>query len=974
MFKRNPQVIVHLNSETGIPPIPIFEKKFTVGRKPTHLVAIPDNSISRDHLEVIIQDAQIFVVDLGTSNGTTLDGQKIPSHIPSPYKEGQILTLGHSNVSLSIELFHEDREKRRNNPSAKAMQQFKGYSSAPQPAPVAVQPTHQQISSSHYEPREQNYQQPNVVNFTPPVQQSTQQPFPQTAQPSIVGNVAPAPTPYPSASAQPTFPQQPEALGVVTQQTREDANRILAKAKIDAEMAARDLMRSKENEAQQIIQQAEKRALEKIKDAESQVQVIIQQANLEADKIKETLLTDAHRDKERILASINHDKELVQRDIESLKQSIPSLTAQVDHLKLDIQKHQTEKISVEAQHTQETIRLEKLLAEMRTHDLQLKNIQQQLELNQIKANDAEEKYKTTVIANQTLVDETKAALERAKLREAELATLIEGAKAERDNALEFAKAQRSEAEGYAAGHRADAEAYSKVMREEADAHSKVMREEADAYSKVTREETDRWAKAQQEETTRSVTALRDETERWVSTTREATELDVRKKIEALNQETTQIIAERDRTYQEMKQRQETILDELKNTESMKMKNLQDIDDILKRKSDEFEMAFRARREGLEAEYQKRKEQIDQEFSDKRDGLERELSDRRTSIERELLQRREDLERESAEKKAEIEREAQELRATRDKEYKSMKTQQDAYLMDIKRREEDRLRAMVEDSRRIIKEQFASKNEYIQKTLSEFLTNYGNSASSVLKEHLPTLKQDLEKILKEALTNELTGEDKQIQQLLEYDPNIEKKHKKFWVRFAWASGFVVAGLSYLLYNPNKLSEGVQTITESVNNIDLENKKKSAALLEKMKQAAIYRPEQDLQFKETYTDNVLYTSRYVEFEKDDQYRSQWIVAIKEFLLQEAKLIDDKADELISKEGSLVIWLDSEVATIDGRNPEKGISRMREKENEYTQMLTQTLNDETRRAFKEKKQAFYERYINDSSKNRGPAQSGQ
>lgn len=168
----------------------------------------------------------------------------------------------------------------------------------------------------------------------------------------------------------------------------------------------------------------------------------------------------------------------------------------------------------------------------------------------------------------------------------------------------------------------------------------------------------------------------------------------------------------------------------------------------------------------------------------------------------------------------------------------------------------------------------------------------------------------------------------------------------------------------------MSEGAQSITDSVNNIDRENKKKQAEVLEKYKQASIYRPEKTASFKETYTDNVLYTTRFIDFEKDDEYRSQWIVSIKEFLMKEGKIMDDRADEIITKEGSLVIWLESEIATIDGRNPQNGIMRMREKENEFVKLLMDSLNDDARRGFFEKKKNFFERYLGDDSKLRGPA----
>lgn len=83
-----------------------------------------------------------------------------------------------------------------------------------------------------------------------------------------------------------------------------------------------------------------------------------------------------------------------------------------------------------------------------------------------------------------------------------------------------------------------------------------------------------------------------------------------------------------------------------------------------------------------------------------------------------------------------------------------------------------------------------------------------------------------------------------------------------------------------------------------------------------------------------------------------------------------MDDKADEIITKEGSLVIALEGEIPMIDGRNPQVGIMRMRDRENQFVQLLTDSLSEETRRLFFEKKQTFYDRFMQDPSKVRGPA----
>lgn len=899
MFKRNPILIVHLNSDTGIPPIPVFEKRFVMGRKPTHLVSIPDNSISRDHAEVIFQDGQIFIMDMGTSNGTTIDGQKIPNNIPTHYHQGKIINLGKSNVYMTIEIFEEDRDKRKNNLSLKAIQQFNithHYTqSSQEQTKVAFEST-----SDHA-----IYQQ----SLSPAA--GTSSPLPHS--PVASGELAP-PTSVIKAEPLTNHHHTPLAPSV---QTREDANRILAKAKIEAEIAAKDLLKNKEGEAQKLIILAEHQAQDKVKDAESRGRDILHHAQIEAQKLKDEKLEEAKKEKERLLAQVQFEKETIIRDIDLLKQTIPSLSQQIDQLKVQAQKANAEKVNAETQLTHENIRLEKLQSEIKHQELLLQSVTQQLQTNHKKIQEAEEKHQQIVLANQSLIEETKMALEKARSRELELQTLVEKAKKENETVAQYASEQRADADSY----------------------SKVMKEEADLYAKTEREKT----------------------ELWIQQTRDKSD-----------KEHAQLIHDRDELFQTEKAKQEQILEGLRDTETLKLKNLQDIDAILKQKSDDFESAFNIKSTQLESEFQTRKSYLEAELRSARESIERELTERRTSIERELLERREILERESVEKKVLIENEAQELRSLRDKEYKELKMQQDAYLIDIKKREEDRLKAMIEESRKMIREQFEQKKEVVQNALNEFFAGYTNMAPSSIKEHIPDLNQQLNAILKEALLSEKFGEDKQLKQMFEYDPTIEKKHKKFWIRIAVVSAVILSILGYVLYNPKSISNSADSITEMVNDIDLENKKIHLERMEQMKKASIYSPNKDNTFKSSYTDNILYTSRYLEFEHDDEYRSQWIVSTKEFLIQETKLIDDKADELLSKEGTLIIALASE--NIDGQRPEKGISRMNETESEFNKFLAQNLNQEKIKLLKEKKQTFYERYINDPNKNRVPAASSK
>src|SRR5687767_12370121 len=63
----------------------------TVGRVPDNAFQIPEASVSSHHCEVQLRGNDLFVRDLGSTNGTFINGEKITEGVVKP---GQILRLG----------------------------------------------------------------------------------------------------------------------------------------------------------------------------------------------------------------------------------------------------------------------------------------------------------------------------------------------------------------------------------------------------------------------------------------------------------------------------------------------------------------------------------------------------------------------------------------------------------------------------------------------------------------------------------------------------------------------------------------------------------------------------------------------------------------------------------------------------------------------------------------------------------------
>src|SRR2546422_5297452 len=77
----------------------------TVGRNATNDFRIHDATVSSFHCEIVVSEDTVLVRDLGSTNGTYIDGQQVQE---APLQPGQILRLGSADLRLEQPL--ETRE------------------------------------------------------------------------------------------------------------------------------------------------------------------------------------------------------------------------------------------------------------------------------------------------------------------------------------------------------------------------------------------------------------------------------------------------------------------------------------------------------------------------------------------------------------------------------------------------------------------------------------------------------------------------------------------------------------------------------------------------------------------------------------------------------------------------------------------------------------------------------------------------
>ncbi len=80
--------------------IAINKPSFVIGRAPECNLRMESKALSRTHAQIKISSDGVTIKDLGSTNGTCVDGVKITEE--TPLKNGQVLRIGPLNVAIQI--------------------------------------------------------------------------------------------------------------------------------------------------------------------------------------------------------------------------------------------------------------------------------------------------------------------------------------------------------------------------------------------------------------------------------------------------------------------------------------------------------------------------------------------------------------------------------------------------------------------------------------------------------------------------------------------------------------------------------------------------------------------------------------------------------------------------------------------------------------------------------------------------------
>jgi pSer/pThr/pTyr-binding forkhead associated (FHA) protein len=97
------QPVLHITSgpQEGAE-IPLLTPLVKIGRatrNATWDISLQDRSVSRPHAEIAMQEEKLWAItDLGSANGTILNGSPIAANEPQPLLDGYVITMGETTI------------------------------------------------------------------------------------------------------------------------------------------------------------------------------------------------------------------------------------------------------------------------------------------------------------------------------------------------------------------------------------------------------------------------------------------------------------------------------------------------------------------------------------------------------------------------------------------------------------------------------------------------------------------------------------------------------------------------------------------------------------------------------------------------------------------------------------------------------------------------------------------------------------
>ncbi len=450
----------------------------------------------------------------------------------------------------------------------------------------------------------------------------------------------------------------------------------------------------------------------------------------------------------------------------------------------------------------------------------------------------------------------------------------------------------------------------------------------------------------------------------------------------------QFIKQSESDAEEALKRRAQTEDEIRSLEKQKLEYRADIEVILREKGDTEDLLKRAKEEVLHAESQakKSKELIEFEVYEVKNKLrDHEAEVQKVVLAKEEAERLRDeavrvmheaeektkeaaLQRQKAlEEEEQIRREAQTLKNEEARSIREMRDKELGRLNERKKQEEDYIANMrlqeveAQKARRVDeeKQRKARQANYIleiSRNLELMLVPKVKDALKGKEVNFTEFSTQISSIVEtviheETFTTSATLEQLGTNSVSEYD---KKRRKKI---FKWSAIGASAVVAFVFIFFPKIPQTALTALKGLNR-DGETAAQVYVKDQGRKNEALrFDPKQSDEYKETYTDNVLYTRNFDKIIAGKEFHDKKVKDIDKFLREELKLDEETVVRVVASEETLVSALKRMKKEVNPKSIDEGIKKMRDLEEERVSSMKDLLQgSENYEKYQAKMKSFY------------------
>lgn len=923
--------------------VDIDKSPFIIGRANTADVVIPDELLSRRHAEISIENETVWVQDLGSINGTWLDGKKLKPNQKTEFKAGQFLSFGSDEeLSVSVLLSSQTVDLERTQVNYK----ISGSSNVVQtvPLPTKAEPAKKRLS---------------VVDTTREIQ----------GEQNVI--------------------EQIKSL------IRIESNELVEQAKIDAE----EVIKEAKARAAKKIGEVDKyvtNKLESLKIAEGESQNRVDEIKSRHDeflkKIEELKVVE-----NRTRLMLNKLKQENKDELANIEQE--RVLINQEHARLQAETHKVQesfqKLAEEERQSRERIELDNMEAQEKIAELrnELKEIEYQarkakddseedileakerlslvireIEASEVLKEKAEQEVKRlkneVVDANANLdkisIEQKHLGYELERLnKELKLATYnLELTQKEQEinrkdlekrssdlNLLREELNQR-EHDTKVLFDRTQYEANAKLAEASAEAKRIINEAQETSQNLISKGEEDLKVLVRKQEEARSeFEKVKGELLRRVNQAQEEMQAEINKGKAEAEKLVVAAKSQADNIHAQAKKESDHMLAELRNEIVNRQKESLQAFTVTeeKRKAVEEEIVR------MQAEAHQRIATLDEKNQAAMEAAKAQFEELNTKLQKEHEQMKQRLANDmAARSKAladEANKKAEAQRAQLEEDYNKQKAKQEASLAQLNQIEVTKMK----DLRQKSEQEWANARNERANAVSSSV--YALVYSEMLKAKnkviddtmIDTFGKELQEMILDIMLGRAGADSDRLQKLLKTSINSKEKEKAFWRKCAYAGGSLVFVTLLLLAFPSIYTGPRDAIHSAFTEKSTDMADNFAQKqLKEAKERFNYNPETTYEHKSTYVDNVLFTTDFMARRSDKAFQDKWILELNDYFINRLDVKDTTIIKFVSLEANFLKDLAKLKTQIDPQKPESGIEEMRAREKEFKDKLSSIFAD--------------------------------